>query len=83
MKINFRSSLVMYSAYNSRVFGFEPIGEAVPASIDRRRPCGALHGYRSWLFENKDSEQWCFDVLRKLQDTDGDKHEAPESGNFG
>jgi hypothetical protein len=39
--------------------------------------------HRSWLSQNKDSEQWCFDVLRNLRDVDLDEHEGPESGDAG
>ena len=39
--------------------------------------------HRNWLSKNKDSEQWCFDVLKNLRDIDGDEHEGPDSGNLG
>jgi hypothetical protein len=39
--------------------------------------------HRRWLSQNKNSEQWCFDVLRNLRDTDGGELEGPESGNLG
>jgi hypothetical protein len=39
--------------------------------------------HRSWLSRNNDAEQWCFDALRNLRDTDGDELERPESGELG
>jgi len=39
--------------------------------------------HRGWLPHNKDAEQWCFEVLRNLRDTDGDELEGPESGTLG
>lgn len=39
--------------------------------------------HREWLSAHQDTEQWCFDVLRNLQDLPSEEHEGPESGNLG